>query len=346
MTIAEQPADWTEPGAHPVRPGVHRLPLPLPGNALHAVNAYLVTAPEGLVLVDPGWASPASEKALAHALKSLGHTIADVSRIVVTHSHWDHYSQALALRAAHGIPVLLGRGSRTSLERFSSDDGLYPGQVELLRRSGADEIADRIESTRLTEAERDMPHGLADTWLDDGESLGLGARALDVHATPGHTAGHIVLRDAAEGLLFAGDHVLPHITPSLGLETVPDPKPLRSYLESLRLVQDMPDTLLLPAHGPVTPSVHTRVEELIEHHEERLDAAAKEVRNGAETAFTVACGLPWTRHRRTLGELDTMSQMLAVVETDAHLDLLVDQGVLTSGERGGGRRPVRVYSPA
>ena len=37
-------ADWQEPGAHPVAPGIHRIPLPLPQDGLRAVNVYAVTA--------------------------------------------------------------------------------------------------------------------------------------------------------------------------------------------------------------------------------------------------------------------------------------------------------------
>ncbi|MGW6458651.1 MBL fold metallo-hydrolase [Streptomyces sp. NPDC055078] len=343
MTIPEQPDDWTEPGAHLVRTGVHRIPLPLPGDALHAVNAYLAEADDGLVLVDPGWASEDTTKSLAGALGSLGHRIPDISRIVVTHVHWDHYSNAVALRAAYGIPVLLGRGSRASVEGYSPGDRLYRPQSELLRRCGAFDIAERVDAAELSEAERAMPWGPPDSWLDDHEQVPLGERALDVLATPGHTAGHIVLRDAVGGLLFAGDHVLPHITPSLALESAPEPKPLRSYLDSLRLVRNMPDTLLLPAHGPVTASAHTRVEELLVHHEERLDACLTEVKNGASTACAVARALPWTRRLRTLDQLDLVSQMLAVIETDAHLDLLADQGALTATELPDG---VRAYSQA
>ncbi|MFD0534908.1 MBL fold metallo-hydrolase [Actinomadura luteofluorescens] len=179
---------------------------------------------------------------------------------------------------------------------------------------------------------------MPDAWLDDGERVALTERGLDVFATPGHTRGHIVLRDAAAGLLFAGDHILPHITPSIGLETEPEPKPLRSYLESLRLVRDMPDTVLLPAHGPVRPSVHTRIDELLEHHAERLDAAAAQVRAGRATAFEVAAAMPWTRRRRSLGDLDAFSRMLAVLEIEAHLDVLADRGVLDAHEEGGVRR--------
>ena len=51
-------------------------------------------------------------------------------------------------------------------------------------------------------------------------------RTIDAVHTPGHTPGHYVFADRADGLLFAGDHVLPTITPSIGF-TVP-PTPTRS----------------------------------------------------------------------------------------------------------------------
>jgi glyoxylase-like metal-dependent hydrolase (beta-lactamase superfamily II) len=135
-----------------------------------------------------------------------------------------------------------------------------------------------------------------------------------------------VLRDAAAGVLFAGDHVLPRITPSLGLEAAPEPRPLRSYLDSLRLVRDQPDLMLLPAHGAVGPSVHIRVDELIAHHEQRLEAVAAQVAAGRDTAAGVAAGLPWTRRAKRLDELDLVNQMLAILEIEAHLDVLAEVG--------------------
>ncbi|WP_433469108.1 MBL fold metallo-hydrolase [Spirillospora sp. CA-128828] len=333
--VVEQPTDWTEPGAHPVAPGVHRIPLALPIPSLHAVNVYVIEDTEGLVVVDSGWAMPDTRASLEGALATLGHRLEDVAQFLVTHAHWDHYSQALALRESFGTRVRIGRGERPSIEAFDVRRGLHPRQVELLRRCGAGALADEISGLPMDRSERDVPHTMPDAWLDDGERVGLTGRGLDVFATPGHTRGHVVLRDAEAGLLFAGDHVLPHISPSIGLETEPEPKPLRSYLESLRLVRDMPDTLLLPAHGPVTPSVHTRVDQLLEHHAERLDAAAAQVRAGRATAFGVAEAMPWTRRKRELGDLDAFSRMLAVLEIEAHLDVLADRGLLDAHEEGG-----------
>jgi len=87
----------------------------------------------------------------------------------------------------------------------------------------------------------------------------------------------------------------------------------------------MPDARLLPAHGPVTPSTHSRIDELIAHHGQRLDDTVAAVAGGAETAFEVAGRLRWTRRGRTLDELDQFNQMLAISETGAHLALLVAQ---------------------
>ncbi|MBG6090329.1 MBL fold metallo-hydrolase [Actinomadura viridis] len=337
----EQPADWTEPGAHPVAPGVFRIPLALPIPSLHSVNVYVIEDPAGPVLIDSGWTMPDSRTALAGALRTLGHRLDDVSQFVVTHAHWDHYSQALTLRASFGTRVRIGRGERLSIEASAAGDRpVHARQADLLRRCGAAGLADEVLAAERGEHEA-VPDTLPDGWLDDGERIDLARRGLDVFATPGHTRGHIVLRDAAAGLLFSGDHVLPHISPSIGLESAPEPKPLRSYLASLRLVRDMPDTLLLPAHGPVTASTHTRIDELIEHHEARLDTAAQQVRAGHATAHEVARAMPWTRRQLKLDDLDVFSRMLAVLEIDAHLDVLVDQGVLDAGESGGVRR----YAP-
>ncbi len=164
----------------------------------------------------------------------------------------------------------------------------------------------------------------------------------DGDPTPGHTRGHVVFTDTDAGLLFAGDHVLPHITPSIGFEEAPPPLPLGDYLQSLNVVRQLPDMQLLPAHGPVTPSAHTRIDELAAHHAHRLQEMAGIVAGGAETGYDVALSIGWTSRHRKLADLDLMNQMLAICETVYHLDLLVAQSAIVSqtGEDG-----VRRYRP-
>jgi hypothetical protein len=90
----------------------------------------------------------------------------------------------------------------------------------------------------------------------------------------------------------------------------------------------LPDSKLLPAHGPVCDSTHARVNELLEHHEKRLAQTLEAASAGPVTALVAATAIPWTRRQRKFSELDPMSQLLAVGETAAHLEVLVARGQL------------------
>ncbi len=325
---------WETGGAYAVAPGVHRVPLPLPDQGLRAVNVYVIDDDGGPVLVDSGHATLRARETLTEGLALLGYDEAEIRRCLVTHVHRDHYTQAVELRRDHGIRIGLGQGERESLA-IAADETLAPiaAQLRTLATCGAAEL---VELNRMVD--HDLPPGIwekPDQWFRGGDEIPVGSRRLDVFETPGHTKGHVVFRDDQAALLFAGDHVLPHITPSIGFEPVSGPRPLADYLTSLRKVRDWDDTWLLPAHGPVTISVHARVEELLEHHAQRLAVMLADVLEGANTAFDVARRVRWTSRGRAFDSLSPFNRMLAVLETKAHLDVLVDRGRLKSFDDDG-----------
>jgi glyoxylase-like metal-dependent hydrolase (beta-lactamase superfamily II) len=328
--------DWTRAGVFQVAPGVFRIPLPLPHDGLRAVNIYALVDDAGVVLVDSGWAIAEAREALQTALGVLGHGLPDIRRFLVTHVHRDHYALAVAVRREFGNTVSLGAGEKPTIDVLAdANRAPLSRQANELIRCGAHDIVEWLRQ-RAAEDQHDPADWTApDDWLIDGADLDLPKRTLRVVATPGHTRGHVVFVDAEADLLFAGDHVLPHITPSIGFEAVPGPLPLGDYLESLRLVRRLPDRRLLPAHGPVTASVHGRVDQLIEHHGRRLEQAAAVVGPDGTTAYEAAKRLTWTRRERSFADLDPFNQMLAVAETQAHLDLLVAQSRLRIVETDG-----------
>ena len=173
-------------------------------------------------------------------------------------------------------------------------------------------------------------------WLSGDHRIGLGSRTLDAVHTPGHTPGHFVFADRHARLLFAGDHVLPTITPSIGFVAPPPVNPLGAFMSSLTKVRALPDLRLLPAHGPVSPSSHERVDELLAHHDHRLKLSMAVLAVAPTTARHVAAGLPWTRHERAYDELDAQNQGMAAMETKAHLDLLVARGQATAADTSDG----------
>jgi len=327
---------WTEPGVETVATGVHRIPLPLPMDGLRAVNVYAIEDGDGLVLIDGGWALDVSRDVLERALADLGHGLRDVRRVLVTHVHRDHYTQAVAIRRAVGAQVALGSGERASLrELMAGRSGMLASHPNLLRRHGAGSLADEIAAIPVDLTETLAFYEDPDVWLEPGR-IELATLTLDAVHTPGHTRGHVVFHAADRGLLFAGDHVLPSITPSIGFEPARPPFPLRDYLGSLQRVLDLPDAVLLPAHGPAGGSTHARAHALIAHHEQRLADTRAALDAGAGLALDVARSLRWTSRGRSFEELHLFDRMLAVLETAAHLDVLVLRGEAARDECDGG----------
>ena len=328
--------DWTTPGAYQVAPGVHRIPLPLPNDGLRAVNVYAIEDGDGIVVVDAGWDVPEARPRLQAGLGALGAGLGDIRQFLVTHAHRDHYSQALAIRRELGTRVQLGHGEEPSLRaRAAPGWGPMRAQRRQLRACGAGTVADQLVALLRGHERPPQDWGFPDAWLAEGPLDLASGRRLQVVETPGHTRGHVVFHDEDAGILFAGDHVLPTITPSIGFEPALSPDPLGAFLGSLARVRRMPDAMVLPAHGPVAPSVHARVDELVAHHGRRLEEVERAVGAGAATPFEVARRLTWTRRERAMDDLDPFNQMLAVAETWAHLVLLAAQGrLVASGALG------------
>jgi glyoxylase-like metal-dependent hydrolase (beta-lactamase superfamily II) len=316
-----------------VADGVHRIPLPLPGDGLRAVNVYAVEDGNRIALVDAGWHRPEAWQALRDGLRRIGAKVGDVTRVLVTHLHHDHFGQAPRLRRTSGAVIALGEGERRSLEvvmdaeQAERADGF---RIDLLTRHGAGELAAAAHHAGQGFGWRgngmwEMP----DDFVGDRTRIDLTTRSLTVVSTPGHTRGHVSFLDERAGVLFAGDHVLPHITPSVGFESYNEGMSLVDFLGSLSRVRRLDVRQVLPAHGPDFPDLAARVDELLEHHDHRLRACVELVGTTERTAFDVAQRLPWTRRQRKYDELDLLNRVLAVLEALAHLEYLAIDGVLS-----------------
>jgi glyoxylase-like metal-dependent hydrolase (beta-lactamase superfamily II) len=336
-TMSQTAADryaWTQPAVEDLGGGVYRIPLPLPLEGLKAVNVYAVTDPGGVDLIDAGIALVPARERLAAGLREIGYELGDIRNFFVTHIHVDHYSLAIELRKDFRSVVSLGEDERANLvatrELVNGNHNSHRiFSVDNLRRLGGSELF-----AELTTLAGPGPASVTDwqdpdRWVADGADLDLRTRTLRAVHTPGHTRGHLVFHDAAAGILFAGDHVLPHITPSIGFEPAAGRMALADYLSSLARVLKLPDGRLLPAHGPVTGSVHDRVNELLAHHDRRLAEIFQAVLAGHATPYEVAKSVKWTRRQRLFDELDLFSRIMSVNETAAHLEVLHARRKLT-----------------
>jgi len=339
---------WSDEGAWGVAEGIYRIPLPLPMDGLKAINVYVIQTADGLTLIDGGWAIPEARELLDRCLRGIGSGFGDIRRFLVTHIHRDHFTMATVLGHEYGADVALGIGERPGLQLLNdlvNDPDAPRGNpfADILVSAGARDVAERwVAGSDHMELPDPALWAFPDTWLDGDHEIPVGTRTVDAVHTPGHTPGHYVFADRGDGLLFAGDHVLPTITPSIGF-TVPEvPLPLGDFLASLTKVRALPDLRILPAHGPVAPSSHDRVDELLQHHDVRLDLCDKALGDGPQTAQQVAGHLPWTRHEHAYTDLDVFNRGMAAMETKAHLELLVARRRATRVETADGI----VFSPS
>ena len=306
-----------------VAEGVHQLKVPIPIPLVY-VSAYLVEGSDGWTLIDTGFDYDEGKAAWERGARSLGFSLeSDVSRIIVTHFHPDHLGAARWLQETSGAPVCM-LDSEIQNSRAVWEDRDTSSFVEHLVRHGMDR-----ETTKRATAS--MRTGLAlpekMVALTEGEELTLGPGMARAIRAPGHADHQVVLHDEGRRLLFAADHILLKITPNVGLWPETLPNPLHRYEESLRSMRDLPAETVLPGHGPIFHDLPGRVDELLAHHEERLEEMLGEIEGGPKTSFEVS------RKVFRYG-LSIYERCFALAETLAHLDHLVLQGRAERVEEG------------
>ena len=329
-------------------PGVLRMQLPISMPGLGHVNCYALEDERGLAVVDPGMPGPATWRALTDRLRQVGAAPRNVHTVIVTHSHPDHFGGADKLRSVTGAEVVTHRSFRTWLDtdEEGDPDGLEPADGDADGHGDADRPPASPIGSKLPWRDAEFTPGggtrfrnpvvrrLIRRWmrspkptrrLDDADVIRLAGREWVAVHTPGHTLDHLCLLDPAEGLLLAGDHVLPTITPHVsGLAAGTDP--LANFLASLGKVRELEGVrLALPAHGHPFDDLPGRVDAIRRHHRERLDAI-QQATAAAERA-TVELVTQRVFHPRAWGQM-------AESETYAHLEHLRHQGRVTVDDRG------------
>ena len=337
---------WQERTLPPVEPlghGMWSVPVPIPDNPLRYTLCYLVTADDGLAVVDPGWNSDEGWAALLAGLSAAGASVGDVTGIIATHVHPDHHGLSGRLREESGAWVAMHPAERDGLpQRLQRRDAEPESLVRgWLGRCGAPDGEIRELTASFGHRRENMTMPLPDVLLEDGDLAPLGGRRLRAVWTPGHTPGHLCLREPDAQVLLTGDHVLPRITPNIGLHPASTDAPLGRFLDSLDRTADYDDHDALPAHEYRFRGLAVRSKQLREHHDKRcMEILGVVTEFGDPTPWQVAQRLTWSRPWPEIG----MMRFGAIAETTAHLDYLQHQGLLTwlRPDPVTGTEPVRV----
>lgn len=311
--------------------GVWAIPVVIPDNPLGATLVYLVESDAGPVLVDSGWNDDRSWRELVTGVAATGHDVSDVRGVLVTHAHPDHHGLSGRVREASGAWIAMHAldAQLVTQQRNNHTSWLASIGAAFLAAGAAEAY---FADVPAPDAPSNVPPpALPDRLLGDGELVDVPGRRLRALWTPGHTPGHccFVLEDGER--ILTGDHLLPRISPHVGLWSPDnDQDPLGAFLSSLELLARVAEERgideALPAHVAPFSGLRERVEELREHHVERCDEIVALLTSAPHSAWEIAERLSW---KYGWEGLPVLMRRVALAETQAHVRHLEAAGRVT-----------------
>ncbi len=306
--------------------GITAVALPVGVNLVSTVNMYVLADGDKATVVDCGVWHPELPNggldAFGAGLRRAGYEIGDVSRLILTHAHIDHYGLAGAVLEASGAELWMHAMTDRDCENYRHPETTRRKHRDLYADHG---VPDDDNSELADHLSRWLPHLYsvveASTRLRGGERIGIGSDTWDIVHTPGHSYGHLCLYSQSRGVLISGDHILPGVTPPVTFQRGFDPDPMRSYLASLQAIRMLEPELLLPGHGaPITDAVG-RIDAIARNKVRRLDRVRRLVVDEPCTVGAVA-------NRLAGGGMASNQRELAVDELFAHIVYLRYSGLI------------------
>ena len=218
----------------------------------------------------------------------------DAKHIFITHAHRDHVDGCARLAAATGA-ITCGFG-RTEKE-----------PAEATSPSGKAFVNYDFEP---------------DLKLDHGDVVEGHDWALECVHTPGHAPDHLCFGLSGRGALFSGDHIMAWNTSVIA----PPEGNMADYMTSLQRMLDRNDTVYLPGHGGRIEEPQRVVKAYLLHRRWREQAIVAAIRNGADTVNTIV--------PKVYPEIAGPLSVAASLSVQAHIEFLMDRGVLVSGPAG------------
>lgn len=322
-------------------PGVYRLVLPLPWPGLDEVNAYLLDDGDRATLVDCGMLLPDDphDRGWGHlvdALAVLDRVPTDIDRLILTHTHIDHYGLAGRLKEESGCEIWIHKDGDDELEILRDPEKI----ASELRETYADHgiRGDELEDLTSHEDWRRFVHSVvdADRWVNGDETVEIGGRTWRLVHTPGHARSHVCLFAAESSILISGDHLLGSITPHIDFRRSHG-DPLGQFLDSLEKVEALHPDLVLPGHGRPFHDGAERARATLRHHERRLGSVLQVIRRQACSADTIT--------QEIFGQsLLNFQKRLALGEALAHIHYLRVRNEIERIEQPDGTRLYRKVS--
>ena len=294
---------------------IHRLPLEVFPNFWAYV--YILQKDGYRVLIDTGSGTDDSHQNLLDGLNKVGLSPSDLTHIILTHAHIDHYGGLSRLRPITGAKLGVHELDLQTVAHHESRLALIGRRLAtFLAETGlAEERRDQLLSIyRFTKAiYQSVPVDLT------YESADMQLGPLEFIHLPGHCPGHVAIR--LDDVVFCGDMVVEGVTPHLSPESINPYSGLDHYLESLAGLQHWAGgaRIVLNGHDEVITNLPAQIESTRKNILRRMRRAV------------VALAEPLTIDqtcKAVYGETDGYNLLLVIEKTGAYVEYLYEHGML------------------
>lgn len=310
-----------------IKEGIYEVKLPLKGSSLKELSSYIIKGDERSCVIDVGFADEESDWILNRAVDDL-RLDRKKTDILLTHSHNDHCGNLIHMYQDFGVIYCSQWDSRKI-----SASGKEKAMEEVRESMGKCGIPQLLLSQIDWEdfAEPGIPDDCI-KMIKDGDILQYGTYRLKVMELKGHMPGQLGFYDEDMEILFPGDHVLNKITPNIGYYEEGEHS-LADYIKNLKKVRNLKVKHVFPAHRGEIKHLKERVDNILEHHEERLDEITGVLYSKPMCAYEVAGKVKWYYKEGNFPAYPVMMKWMAASEILAHLEYLYQRGeILRSGE--------------
>jgi glyoxylase-like metal-dependent hydrolase (beta-lactamase superfamily II) len=300
-------------------PNLFRIRVPLPDSPLKYLNSYVIKSDQRNLVIDTGLNRQACFDAMRTGLAELDIDL-NCTDFFITHLHADHF--ALVNRLVTGTSKIFF--NRPDSELIESWEGFEP----MIAYGGQNGFPES-ELRKALQAHPGFKHG--PDWLpvlkviNEGDRFQIGGYNFSCVLTPGHSAGHMCLYEAARHILIAGDHLLIDITPNIQCWS-DDDNPLKDYLESLDKVYGLTVAHVLPGHRRLFNDHRRRIDELKQHHSTRADEVLEILQAAPMNAYEVASQMSWDIRCDSWEAFPVAQRWFATGEAISHLRFLEEEG--------------------
>jgi glyoxylase-like metal-dependent hydrolase (beta-lactamase superfamily II) len=306
---------------------IHRIPLQ--AFPKFWAYAYIVKKDENNYLIDTGSGTDSSHEDLLNGLQQAGLGASDLTHILITHAHIDHYGGLSKLKSLTNAKIGCHELDLQTVAHHEARLALISRRLaSFLSEAGlAEETRDQLlDIYRFTKAiYQSVPVDFT------YEAMDMRVGGFEMIHLPGHCPGHVAIR--LDDVVFCGDIVVEGVTPHLAPESINPYGGLDHYLESLSIFQEWSKTarLILNGHDDPVADLHVSIEATHNNIIRRMSKVIRALREPLTIAEISTA---------VYGEAGGYNQLLIIEKAGAYVEYLYEHGIIeitNSGELELGR---------